>query len=146
LSPGHTSQQNPSWGFCSLGYGKVSPPGSTQQFLDTSFPQACRCCCLSTCVSVLWLQHSVTSHVALRVSWFARRMTAGASAAPLSQNAIVLMLTSRLWKTACFRSRIPGPLTTGSLRSQVSNQLAQNSFLPKRSSYEVQNKNIGNSA
>ncbi|KAK1329248.1 hypothetical protein QTO34_011428 [Cnephaeus nilssonii] len=48
---------------------------------------------------------------------------------PTFPSATVLMLTSRLWRTACCRSRTPGPIITGSLRSQVSNHQSQVSFL-----------------
>lgn len=127
------SQQNPVWIPIALGVRRQSP---THWFCSmiphSSLPQACRCCSLNTCVSASWLQHSATSLAALRASWSAGRMTAGASAAPHSQNATVLMLTFRLWKTACCRSKTPGPLTTGSLKSQVSRLLVQNFSIAKR--------------
>lgn len=146
-----STQQNP----CSdsaLGMRRQSappPPSPHCRWFCSVIPhfslaQACRCCSLNTCVSGSWLQHSATSHAALRVSLSAGRMTAGASAAPRSQNATVLMLTFKLWKTACCRSKTPGPLTTGSLKSQVSRLLAQNFSLTKSRGCEVQGQKARN--
>lgn len=97
-------------------------------------------------MSASWPPHSATSHAAPRVNSSARRMTVGASAVPPSRNVTVPTPTSRPWRTACCRSRMHGPLRTGSLRSQVSSQPAQISSLWLGGGREVLDKNSGHSS
>lgn len=98
------------------------------------FSQVCKCCCLATCGNVLWVPRSAISPAAPRVSSYAGRMTAGATVSPVSQNATAQRWTSRQWKTACSRSRMPGTITIGSLRSRVRPSLL--SFIIKNNHFK----------
>lgn len=81
--------------------------------------QACKMSCQSSCVGVLWRQPSAMWRATRRASCFAATMTAGAGARPVSQNAIVPLLTSRSWRRTWRRANRPGTTSTKSSWNQV---------------------------
>lgn len=81
--------------------------------------QDCKMSCQSFCVGVLWRQPSATWHATRRASCSVATMTAGAGALLASQNATVLLLTSRSWRRTWKRAKRRGKTSTKSSWNQV---------------------------